>query len=121
MGRDAFYTFLPNERNEGLGDVNAFMLQLTQNIPKKNLRFEVSYGHYYLPEARDASLNKFGFPSYNQFNANIVYNFKGLLNGLEGRFLFVNKVVIGDTFNNPSFELNRVNMSLYFIILNYNF
>ncbi|MFN3316808.1 MAG: OprD family outer membrane porin, partial [Raineya sp.] len=37
-GRDAFYTFLPRERNEGFGDVNAFMLQYSRNFPKTRFR-----------------------------------------------------------------------------------
>jgi hypothetical protein len=120
-GRDAFYTFLPRERNEGYGDVNAFMLQWGQNFSKNRLRMELSYGHYYLPDARNAFLNKYGFPSYNQVNVNFVYKFRGLLEGLQGQFLYVYKGKLGDTYDNPRFEFNKVNMSLYNLILNYNF
>lgn len=120
-GRDAFYTFLPRERNEGYGDVNAFMLQWGQNFPKSRLKIEIAYGHYYLPDARNALLNKYGFPSYNQINLNFVYRFGGLLEGLQGQFLYVYKGKLGETFDNPRFEFNKVNMSLYNFILNYNF
>ena len=120
-GRDAFYTFLPRERNEGYGDANAFMLQWGQNFPKNRLKMELGYGHYYLPDARNALLNKYGFPSYNQINLNFVYRFKGLLEGLQGQFLYVYKGKLSETFDNPRFEFNKVNMSLYNFILNYNF
>lgn len=120
-GRDAFYTFLPRERNEGYGDVNAFMLQWGHNFLKNRLRMELSYGHYYLPSVRNSFLNKYGFPSYNQINVNFVYRFKGILEGLQGQFLYVYKGKLGETYENPRFEFNKVNMSLYNFILNYNF
>ncbi|MCS6822086.1 MAG: OprD family outer membrane porin [Microscillaceae bacterium] len=120
-GRDPFYTFLPRERNEGYGDVNAFMIQLGQNLPKMKTRIEIGYGHYYLPNPDNASLNKYGFPSYNQINLNLVHQCKGLLEGLQAQFLYVYKGKLGETYNNPRFEFNKVNMSLYNFILNYNF
>jgi len=120
-GRDAFYTFLPRERNEGFGDVNAFMTQWTRNFPKQNLKIEFSYGHYYLPDANNTFLNKYNFPSYNQINLNFVYTFKGWLEGLQGQFLYVYKGRLGETNGNPRFEFNKVNMSLYNLIFNYNF
>lgn len=120
-GRDAFYTFMPRERNEGYGDVHAFMLQWGQNFPKSRLKTELSYGHYYLPDTKNTFLNKYGFPSYNQINVNIVYKFRGFLEGLQGKFLYVYKNKLGETYDNPRFEFNKVNMSLYNFILDYNF
>ncbi|MDX1902774.1 MAG: OprD family outer membrane porin [Thermonemataceae bacterium] len=120
-GRDAFYTFLPRERNEGFGGVNAVMAQFSKNFRKLNLKAELSYGHYYLPDTKNAFLNKYGVPSYNQLNINFIHQFSGFLKGLQGQFLYVYKGKIGDTYNNPNYEFNKVEMSLYNIIFNYNF
>jgi len=120
-GRDAFYTFLPRERNEGFGGVNAIMAQFSRNFKKINLKAEVSYGHYYLPDTKDAFLNKYGVPSYNQLNINFIHQFSGLLKGLQGQFLYVYKGKLGETYNNLNYEFNKVEVSLYNIILNYNF
>lgn len=120
-GKDAFYTFLPRERNEGFGDVNAFMLRWEQNFRKKGFKIDVGYGHYYLPNPQNTALNKYSFPSYNQINLNFVYTFKGALKGLQGQFLYVYKGKLSETDNNPRFEFSRANMSLYNFILNYSF
>ncbi|PKQ67212.1 OprD family outer membrane porin [Raineya orbicola] len=120
-GRDPYYTFLPRERNEGFGDVNAFMMQYSQNISKIKTKIELAYGHYILPDARNTSLNKYAFPSYNQINANIVHQFRGILKGLQGQFLYVYKGAVGELYEDPRLEFNKVNMHLYNLIFNYNF
>lgn len=52
MGPRPVYTFLPRERNEGLGDVHAF--SLNAEATEKNWRFAVGAGYYDLPDALDA-------------------------------------------------------------------
>ena len=47
-GRDPFYTFLPRERNEGLGDVHALMAQWNYGKEQATNRFFVAAG-YLLP------------------------------------------------------------------------
>ena len=120
-GRDPFYTFLPRERNEGFGGVNAVMFQWSQNFKKLNSKLEIGYGHYYLSDVNNSSLNKYGFPSYQQLNINFIHHFKGIFEGLQGQLLYVYKGRLGETYQNPRFEFNKVNMSLYNIIFNYNF
>lgn len=118
-GRDPYYTFLPRERNEGFGDVNAFAIQYSQDFTKT--KFEIAYGHYLLPDARNFSLNKYAFPSYNQININIVHQFQRLLKGLQAQFLYVYKGALGELYDDPRLEFNKVNMHLYNLIFNYNF
>ena len=120
-GKDAFYTFLPRERNEGAGDLDAILLKLGYNIPKANLRTTLGYGHYYLPDVKDVALNKYGIPSYSQLNAGLRYDFQKTLQGLDLQLLYVYKGRLGAYYDNEKYLINKVNMSNFNLILNYNF
>lgn len=120
-GRDPFFTFMARERNEGYGDVHAMNLVLNKILPKKGLKIEAAYGHYYLPDINNVALNKYSMPSYFQANVDIRYSFHGFLNGLDGQFLYVYKGKIGNTYENDRNVINKVNMSLYNLVLNYHF
>ncbi|HSK13614.1 MAG TPA: OprD family outer membrane porin [Phnomibacter sp.] len=120
-GRDPFFTFLPRERNEGLGDVHAIMGKATRKIPKANLVLDLGIGYYDLPDARDFKHNKYGLVSYVQSNAELKYEFQGFLYGLDLDVLYVYKARVGETYNDPKLVINRVNMSNINVILNYHF
>lgn len=120
-GRDPFYTFMARERNEGYGDVHAMNIVVNKSLPKKGLKMEFAYGHYYLPDVMNIALNKYSMPSYFQTNLDIRYSFKGFLNGLDGQFLYVYKGKLANTYGNDRYVINKVNMSLYNFVLNYNF
>jgi len=120
-GRDPFFTFLPRERNEGLGDVHAVMAKATRNIKKSNLILDLGVGYYDLPDARDFVHNKYGLPSYFQTNFAVNYQFKGYLEGLDLDILYVYKGGIGETYNDPKLVINKVNMSNINVVLNYHF
>jgi hypothetical protein len=120
-GRDPFFTFLPRERNEGLGDVNAYMIKVTRKVPKSNLILDVGAGYYDLPDARNAVYNKYGLPSYFQTNFDLKYEFKGLLQGMDLDVLYVYKGRVGKVHNDPRLIINKVNMSNINIVLNYHF
>ncbi len=120
-GREPFYTFLPRERNEGSGDVWAFSTNLVRQFPTQRIRAELSYGYYDLPDPLDARLNKYQFPSYHHFLADIRYQFRGFLEGLNLQALYVYKLQAGDTPENPRFVINKVNMHHVNLIVNYVF
>ncbi|MEY3240247.1 MAG: hypothetical protein RIR11_1685 [Bacteroidota bacterium] len=120
-GREPFFTFMPRERNEGLGDVNAIMGKINYNIPQKRLKTAIAVGYYDLPDVKNYRLNKYGLPSYAQINIDIRYSFVGVLKGLEAQLLFVHKINQGETYNNDRFVINKVNVTLYNFILNYHF
>lgn len=120
-GREPFYTFLPRERNEGAGDVQAFSMNLIRQFPRQHLRAEISYGHYRLPDPLNARLNKYQFPSYHHFLADVRYQFRGFLEGLNVQALYVYKLQAGDTHENPRFVINKVNMHHLNLIINYMF
>lgn len=120
-GRDPFFTFLPRERNEGLGDVHAAMGKVNYKIPSLRLTTSAALGHYSLPDVTNFALNKYGLPSYYQFNLDTRYRFAGLLEGLETQLLFVYKNKTGNSYENDRYVINKVDMSLWNVVINYQF
>ncbi|MBP7183978.1 MAG: hypothetical protein KBA06_00595, partial [Saprospiraceae bacterium] len=120
-GRDPFFTFMPRERNEGLGDVNAVNMSIKYNLPKQHLKSTFTLGYYHLPDVKNYKLNKYGLPSYTQMNLDIRYAFRNLLNGLEVQALFVRKFDVGNTYHEYKYIFNKVDMNLYNLVLNYYF
>lgn len=121
FGREPFFTFMPRERNEGLGDVHAFSINTTYNIEKYRLKTSLAAGYYILPDVKNYTLNKYGMPSYGQMNADVRYTFAGILEGLDLQLLVVGKIPAGKTYNQPIYVFNKVNMILYNLVLNYHF
>lgn len=116
-GRDPFYTFLPRERNEGFGNVNAFLVKSSLNLFNSKFKTGIAYGYYDLPDVKNYRLNKYGMPSYHQLNFDASYAFGKFLKGLEMRVLIAYKIKEGDTYNNLKYVYNKVNMvNMNFII-----
>jgi len=120
-GRDPFFTFLPRERNDGIGDGNAFVTKVNYYFKKQRIKTSIAVGYFKLPEVKNFALNKYGLPSYTQINADVRYSFNKFLKGLELQFLAVGKVRSGETYNNKRFEFNKVNMLLLNFVANYHF
>lgn len=120
-GREPFFTFLPRERNEGLGDVNAYMAKLTYTFTKAKLKTQAALGYYDLPDVKNVRLNKYGLPTYTQLNLDIRYEFSGLLKGLDAQFLFVYKKRNGDYYGNYRYVINKADVMLWNMVLNYHF
>ena len=120
-GRDPFFTFLPRERNEGFGDVNAYVVGAGYSIPKARLKLQAGIGYYDLPEVTNFALNKYGMPSYTQINMDIRHEFSGFLKGLGAQFLFVYKGKSGNTYENDKNVINKVDMSSWNLVFNYHF
>ena len=121
FGRDPFFTFIPRERNEGLGDVHAFMARALYKIPKYRIQSAIAVGHFTLPDVQNYKLNKYGMPSYNQVNIDVRYAFPARLNGLEMQFLWVLKTNAGNTYGKDIYRINKVDMVLYNLVLNFHF
>jgi hypothetical protein len=118
-GRENFYTFLQRERNEGLGNVNAFMTKTTLTILNNKLKTSIGYGYYQLPDVKNFRLNKYGMPSYHQINFDAIYSFQKALKGLELKFLVAYKINQGETYNNLKYVYNKVNMINFNFILDF--
>jgi hypothetical protein len=66
-------------------------------------------------------LNKYAIPYYFQINMDLKYVHKKWLNGLESHLLVVSKIAEGNTYNNPKFVFQKVNMLHINLMLNYYF
>lgn len=120
-GRDPFFTFLPRERNEGLGDVHAVVAKVSRHFLKARLKVSVAGGYFRTPDVKDFAYNKYGLPSYTQINTDLRYQFPGRFEGLDAQFLIVWKTNQGELYNTAKYELNKVNMALYNLVLNFHF
>jgi hypothetical protein len=120
-GREPFFTFLPRERNEGVGDVHAIMGKVNFNCSKTRIKTSLAAGYYQLPDVKNYRLNKYGLPSYTQVNVDLRYSFTGFLKGLETQLLVVWKKNAGELFNDRRYEFNKVNLLQYNFVINYHF
>jgi len=116
-GRDPFYTFMPRERNEGTGGVNAFSSNFTVNSFNRHMKSGIGYGYFSLPEVTNFELNKYGMPSYHQINISSSYNFDKFWQGLEIRTLLAGKLNADDENLAPKFIYNKVNMLNFNLIV----
>ena len=120
-GRDPFYTFMPRERNEGMGDVHAIVAKYTRKLPVNHSQATLMLGHFKLPDIQNFALNKYGFPSYVQANIDLRHQFLGTWTGLEAQILYVHKWGIANDYDNPRFQFNKIDMSNINFVLNYHF
>ena len=120
-GRDPLYTFLPRERNEGLGDVHAVMAKVNFKEVTKGLSIGVAAGYYDLPDVTSTRLNKYGMPSYVQLNTDLRYTFTGLFEGLDVQYLLAAKINAGDVHDNLKYVFNKVDMQVHNLVLNFHF
>ena len=120
-GREPFFTFMSRERNEGLGDVHAFVGKVSRRFTTINLKSTLAAGYFKTPDVKNVALNKYGLPSYYQINGDVRYQFGGLLHGLEAQALLVAKIRDGQAYSNARYIINKNNMLLYNVVLNYHF
>jgi hypothetical protein len=120
-GREPFYTFISRERVEGSGDSHSFTGRLIWQDSPTRWRTELAYGQFYLPDIKQAALNKYAFPSFRQVNLDVRYTFGGALEGLRAHVLILWKGNMGNTYDQPKYQINKVDMWHYNLILNYHF
>lgn len=118
-GREPFYTFMPRERNEGLGNLHAVMIKSSTHFYHEKLKLALSYGYFLLPDVKDFRLNKYGMPSYQQLNLDASYQFDKFLKGLEMRALVAAKKNEGNTYDNLKYVYNKVNLVNFNFILDF--
>tara|TARA_Y100000782_G_scaffold115606_1_gene161465 strand:- start:6993 stop:8363 length:1371 start_codon:yes stop_codon:yes gene_type:complete len=123
-GRETLYTFQKRERTEGQSDATNVLLTIGKKHELKSgakIDWSIGYGKYYWQDVKDAEDNKYAVPSHDQLNVDVFYHFAGLLEGLQVEFLATWKPGFGETYDNPNFILNKVDMTVYQVILNYKF
>ncbi|MEN9959860.1 MAG: hypothetical protein RL045_110 [Bacteroidota bacterium] len=118
-GKDPFYTFMPRERNEGLGGVNAYVAKFSYAIPGWKMKINPSVGYFDLPSITNFGLNKYGMPSYSQTNIELLIDASKIAKGLDFQLLFANKTNQGDTMENTKYIQNKVNMNSWNFVVNY--
>ncbi len=116
-GREPMYTFMKRERNEGLGDVNAFSFSFFREWQEK-ITMELGYGYYDLPGATRVALNKYAMPSYHQLLLDLNYSLDGFLKGLQLEFLYTYKLQ-AEEITTARLVINKVNMHHLNFIINY--
>ena len=60
-------------------------------------------------------------PANSQTNLDLFYDFDGALKGLGFEYLVSYKRASGETYDNPNFILNKVNMVNHNLVMNYKF
>jgi hypothetical protein len=79
-GKDAWYTFIPRERNEGFETVTAGVGYISYRFEEAGIQVYTFAGIHKLPDPLDAAANKYNFPSYRQHNFGLRYVPKKLKN-----------------------------------------
>ncbi|AWL08919.1 hypothetical protein HME7025_01055 [Aquirufa nivalisilvae] len=118
-GKDPFYTFMPRERNEGLGDVQAYVAKISYQWNKVPLKTQIAHGYFLLPDATNFTLNKYAMPSYSQSNFDVSFEPKGKWQNLKFSMLYVYKKLLDNEIQADKFIINKVNMSQVNFIVNY--
>jgi hypothetical protein len=120
-GRDPFYTFLLGERNEGMGDLNAYVIKSNFRAKQLPINLNMGIGYYDLPDIMNFAMNKYSFPAYMQYNIDARYTFAGFWKGWEAQVIYFYKDAIENTYNNPKYYINKADMGHFNFILNFHF
>lgn len=128
-GKEPLYTFQKRERSDGSGNTHAWLVTLEHDFSSNGLNdfsMMAGYGEYDKSDPKEWKYNKYGMPSYAQWNMDLFYNFQGALKGLRAEYLFVRKVARGETYQIPgsaeyNFIFRKNGMNIHNFILNYDF
>ncbi len=128
-GKEPLYTFQKRERSDGSGNCHAWLASVEHDFAQQGLNgleMQAGYGEYSKTDAKEWIYNKYGFPSYAQWNIDVFYRFNGPLKGLRAEYLMARKVARGETYqiSGPT-EYNYIfrknGMTLHNFVLNYDF
>lgn len=120
-GKDPMFTFLPRERVEGMADVHAFSLVGSKTLGKSGFKLNLGIGTYQLADAKNAAFNKYAIPAFRQYNFDLRYNAIKYIKGLDFQLLIAYKERTGESYANPRLIVNKVDMTNYNLVINYNF
>ncbi|MBC6368665.1 hypothetical protein [Algoriphagus sp. AK58] len=117
-GKDAWYTFIPRERNEGFESVNALVGYGEYRLENIPVQIYAHAGLHWLSEMSNAAANKYNFPSYRQVNLGLKYQPKTVKN-LDIHLLLVSKEPLLSENLTPNQIYNKVEMLHFNAILNW--
>lgn len=128
-GKEPFYTFQKRERSDGSGNCHAWLATIEHDFAQQGingLEMHVGYGEYQKTDPKEWIYNKYGLPSYAQWNIDLFYRFSGLLKGLRAEYLMARKVSRGETYqiagaSEYNFIFRKNGLTQQNFILNYDF
>lgn len=108
-GKDAWYTFIPRERNEGFGNMDALVTYIEYKAGNTGLRPYIHFGFHWLPSLEDFQANKYGFASYRQINLGLKYK-PNKLKSVDFHLILMNKEALGSKSLTPKQRYNKFEM-----------
>ena len=123
-GREFLFVFQKRERLEGVSNTHAWMVDAQKKWLMNNKRLliaKLGYGQYLRPDAKNFVQNKYAMPANDQLNIDLFFYARKDKKGLGLEWLTTLKRAIGDTYDNPNFILNKVNMINHNIVIHYRF
>ncbi|MBA4299319.1 hypothetical protein SAMN03080617_00384 [Algoriphagus alkaliphilus] len=117
-GKDAWYTFIPRERNEGFESVNAVVAYGEYRFQKPQLTLYGHLGFHWLSKTEDAFGNKYNFPSYRQVNLGVKLQANKVAN-LDFHFILVSKEPLTSSDLSPNQIYNKVELLHFNGIINW--
>lgn len=125
-GKEPLYTFQKRERSDGSGDCDAWLVTFEHDFSNQGfsgLSMMTGYGEYDKSDPKEWRFNKYGTPSYAQWNIDFFYRFGGAFKGLRAEYLFARKVARGETYQeaNYNYIFRKNGMNIHNFILNYDF
>ncbi len=125
-GKEPLYTFQKRERSDGSGNSHAWLVTVEHDFSNygiKGLSMLAGYGEYDKSDPKEWRYNKYGTPSYAQWNIDLFYRFQGALKGLRAEYLIARKVARGETYQESgySYIYRKNGMNIHNFILNYDF
>ncbi|TDQ18471.1 hypothetical protein DFQ04_0273 [Algoriphagus boseongensis] len=117
-GKDAWYTFIPRERNEGFESVTAVVGYAEYRFEKFPIQLYSHMGVHFLPDTQSPLENKYNFPSYFQSNLGLKYQPKKIKN-LDFHFILVSKEALRPNGLTSNQIYNKVEMLHFNAILNW--
>ncbi|HAS58436.1 MAG TPA: hypothetical protein DEQ87_02180 [Algoriphagus sp.] len=117
-GKDAWYTFIPRERNEGYESLEALTAYFSFQY-RRNIQLFGHMGFHWLPDIGDPLANKYAFPSYRQVNLGVKFHPKNYQK-LDFQVLVMNKEALGSQNLSPTQRYNKVEMIHLNIIANWS-
>lgn len=117
-GKDAWYTFIPRERNEGFQSVNALVAYGEYRFEKAQVSVYGHLGFHWLPDTNNAAANKYNFPSYRQVNLGVKYQPKKI-KAVDFHLLLMSKEPLGEISLTPIQIYNKVGMLHFNGIINW--
>ena len=119
-GRDAFYTFLSRERNEGFGNLHAATLGVQGKMKMPGLHWMLAGGYFHTPDYRALpNLNKYAQNAYWQVNATLRMNSIKKVPGLDVFLLLLTKLQAENEDLPLRLEYNRLNYYHLNLVITY--